>query len=843
MRKQQWMKSAFAHAPIGIGMADLNGRWFFVNEAFSELSGYMEDELLAMSFVDMTEPEDLYREAVVLDQLMARKLERYELEKRLIRKNGQALWVSVDVAMHKERRAESPYLLVYVKNIHERKLNELALKESELRYRNLFEHDPDMIYALWQNGSMLVLNHACEQLTGYEPNELVQLNTLLDSSDLERVGRSFDKASKGFPQSYELEFRHKSGHTIGVSVVHTAVVMDEREPVVYGIAKRRSDSPKQSAALKESEERYRLLAEHSVDMICRIAPDGELLYVSPASRTLLGYEPEELIGQSGYLFVHEDDAGPLRTRWQQLDAPADRGVYSYRLVRKDGQAVWIEVASKIIRHELSGEHLETISVFRDMTLQRHREEKLRLSEEMSALVASHAQDLITYTTPDGFFGYVSPSVDRLLGYKPEELIGQHSFALLHRDDISSVLDSQLLHHADVDMFTLRMQHKNGSYVWMESMVKIIRDEEGRLEKVLGIARDITERKMAVDELKEQEERYRQLVEHSPDAVIISSEGEWLYVNDTAVKLFGGFSKEQVMGHSRTFMPGGDLAGDWKQQAPVAAGQPQEPLEQRFVRLDGRVIDVEVKSLATVYQNKPAVYMIVRDVTERKIAQERLQASERLNVAGQLAAGIAHEIRNPLTSLKGFLKVIQPVSSGKEEHFAIMVGEIDRIELIVSELLMLAKPDQGSAIRHLDLAQALRHVITLLEAQALLSGVQLVMKSTAEPMIVQGDENQLKQVFINMIKNAIEAMPHGGEICIEPRRSGGKVCVLITDQGGGIPAECLPRLGEPFFTTKANGTGLGLMVSFKIVEHHGGKIGISSEMGHGTTFDIQLPASG
>jgi|GEM_PF-164247 len=842
MRKQQLMKSAFAHAPIGIGMADLNGRWFFVNEAFSELTGYMEEELLAMSFVDMTEPEDLYREAVVLDQLMARKLESYELEKRLIRKNGQAVWVSVDVAMHKARRAESPYLLVYVKSIHERKLTELALKDSELRYRSLFEHDPDMIYALWQDGSILALNHACEQLTGYGPGELVNMKVLLDAGDLERVARSFDKASKGFPQTYELEFRHKLGHTFAVSVVHTAVLADDREPVVYGIAKQRSESPKQSAALKESEERYRLLAEHSIDMICRIAPDGELLYVSPASRALLGYEPEELMGRSGYLFVHEDDVIALRERWKQLDIPGDRGVYSYRLVRKDGQAVWIEVASRIIRHELSGEHLETISVFRDMTAQRLHEEKLRLSEEMSALVANHAQDLITYTTPDGYFGYVSPSVERLLGYKPEELIGQHSFTLFHRDDISSVLGSQLLQSSDVDMFTLRMQHRNGGYIWMESIVKVIRDEEGRLEKVLGIARDITERKMAVDELKEQEERYRQLVEHSPDAVIISSEGEWLYVNDTAVKLFGGHSKEQVLGHSQAFMLSGDPAHEWNRLAPVAAGQPQESLEQRFVRLDGQVIDVEVKSLATMYRDKPAVHMIVRDVTERKIAQERLQASERLNVAGQLAAGIAHEIRNPLTSLKGFLKVIQPGTSGKEEHFAIMVGEIDRIELIVSELLLLAKPDQGLAIRHIDLAQALRHVITLLEAQALLSGVNLVMKSTVEPMVVQGDENQLKQVFINMIKNAIEAMPHGGEIRIEPRRSGGKVRVLITDQGGGIPEECLPRLGEPFFTTKANGTGLGLMVSFKIVEHHGGKIGISSKQGYGTTFDIQLPAS-
>jgi signal transduction histidine kinase len=226
-------------------------------------------------------------------------------------------------------------------------------------------------------------------------------------------------------------------------------------------------------------------------------------------------------------------------------------------------------------------------------------------------------------------------------------------------------------------------------------------------------------------------------------------------------------------------------------------------------------------------------------SERK-SLELLQASEKLVIAGQMAAGIAHEIRNPLTSLKGFLKLMQTGSGGKKEYFDIMDSELDRIELILSELLLLAKPQHEMFFQKKELLNLLQQIIVLLEPQAILNNIQLMTRSLPDQLYINASENHMKQVFINIIKNAIEAMPNGGEIIVEVKQTDGQVRVSITDQGFGIPEEHLTKLGEPFFSTKQTGTGLGLAITHQIVENHGGTIKISSKLGEGTIFDVLLP---
>jgi signal transduction histidine kinase len=226
-------------------------------------------------------------------------------------------------------------------------------------------------------------------------------------------------------------------------------------------------------------------------------------------------------------------------------------------------------------------------------------------------------------------------------------------------------------------------------------------------------------------------------------------------------------------------------------------------------------------------------------SERK-SLELLQASEKLAIAGQMAAGIAHEIRNPLTSLKGFLKLMQTGSAGKKEYFDIMDSELNRIELILSELLLLAKPQHEMFFQKKELLNLLHQVIVLLETQAILNNVQLMTRSPSNLFYINASENHMKQVFINIIKNAIEAMPTGGEILIEVNQTDSQVRVSITDQGFGIPEANLSKLGEPFYSTKQTGTGLGLAITQRIVESHGGTIKISSKLGEGTIFDIVLP---
>ncbi|WP_078543458.1 MASE3 domain-containing protein [Litchfieldia alkalitelluris] len=229
-----------------------------------------------------------------------------------------------------------------------------------------------------------------------------------------------------------------------------------------------------------------------------------------------------------------------------------------------------------------------------------------------------------------------------------------------------------------------------------------------------------------------------------------------------------------------------------------------------------------------------------DVTKLKKAEELLQKSEKLAVVGELAAGLAHEIRNPLTALKGFTQLLESTADhSNKPYIDIMLRELDRIEMITNEFMVVAKP-QAVKYQPYKLEQLINEVVSFSSPQALLHKVDLLVDFKATNSNVYCDANQLKQVLINLIKNAFEAMPNGGNLKIELVQRQHDIVIRIMDNGIGIPKEILPKLGEPFYTLKEKGTGLGLMVSYRIIEAHKGSITFDSEVNIGTTVEITLP---
>ncbi|MFN2746050.1 MULTISPECIES: ATP-binding protein [Bacillus] len=237
-----------------------------------------------------------------------------------------------------------------------------------------------------------------------------------------------------------------------------------------------------------------------------------------------------------------------------------------------------------------------------------------------------------------------------------------------------------------------------------------------------------------------------------------------------------------------------------------------------------------------------------DVTERKKAEMELfksnqrlaMQSQKLAMAGQLAAGIAHEVRNPLTSVNGFLQLMKTEYPDRSSYFDIIFSEIKRIDCVLGELLVLAKPHQVQ-FKKIKINSVLRQVATLLETNAVLSRIKIEKTfENGKEWEINGDENQIKQVFINLIKNGIEAMPDGGKITISTEQEDDFVKVSIKDEGGGISQADLAKLGEPFFSTKEEGTGLGLTICLNIIGAHNGEMKIDSKLGEGSTFHILLP---
>ncbi|MCA1053641.1 PAS domain S-box protein [Rossellomorea aquimaris] len=242
---------------------------------------------------------------------------------------------------------------------------------------------------------------------------------------------------------------------------------------------------------------------------------------------------------------------------------------------------------------------------------------------------------------------------------------------------------------------------------------------------------------------------------------------------------------------------------------------------------------------------------ISDITERVHNEEELLEmnetlaieSQKLSVAGQLAAGIAHEVRNPLTSINGFLQLLRDDADEKtKEYLEIVFSEIKRIELVLSELLILAKP-QSVTYKRINIVETLDHVAKLLNTNAILYNIEIQTSFEQEELYIRGDENQLKQVFINLVKNAIEAMPHGGNILIKAELTDfNKVELIFKDEGVGMEKHILDKLGEPFFTTKTKGTGLGFTICLRILRDHSADINVQSEQGEGTTFSIKFDAA-
>lgn len=242
------------------------------------------------------------------------------------------------------------------------------------------------------------------------------------------------------------------------------------------------------------------------------------------------------------------------------------------------------------------------------------------------------------------------------------------------------------------------------------------------------------------------------------------------------------------------------------------------------------------------EEKISRYMCISyDITPLKEQDLLVKKWDKLGMVGQLAAGIAHEIRNPLTTIKGFLQLLgQETNTPYQE---LLLSELERIEFIMNEFLFLAKPQQDLKLEIKNLNKDLTDIVDFMRPEAVLNNIQLDLDCDPSLPLVYCESKQIKQVMMNLIKNAVEAMPTGGNISIQTMaKPDGYAMIRVCDEGMGIPKERVKRLFEPFYTSKEKGTGLGLMVSNQIIENHKGTLVFSSEVGKGTTACILLPGA-
>ena len=598
--------------------------------------------------------------------------------------------------------------------------------------------------------------------------------------------------------------------------------------------------------------KYRSIVENVEDIILSCTPDGTVKYASPNIVTI-GYTTEKIVDHRLQEFVHPDDFKLVTEAIRKTISTGSELSTQYRLRTASDEYRWFEEFGNVVKE--SNDSVLLHGVLRDITERKCAQDALKVSEEKYRLLADNAADVIMLLDMNLRPSYISPSIQRVLGYPAEQAMTGQFEGRLSPASIEIVWkaftgaknqEKRKPGSATGETLELEMIHENGSTVWTEMAVSFVRDTNGAAIGVLGTMREINERKKMEIALKQAAKEWRETFDSISDAISIhTKDNKIVRVNKAFADTFSIEPRQLIGQHCWELMHG--------TRAPVAACPHQETLQtgkpartEFFEPHLGKHLEVTTSPLFDDRGEITGTVHIARDITERKRQDEQLMMTDRLASIGELASGAAHELNNPLTSVIGFSQLLmeRDVPDDIREDVTIIYSQAQRAAEVVKNLLTFAR--KHTPVK--ELSQINRIVEDVLSLRAYEHKVNnIVVKRNLPPDLpeIMADYFQMQQVFINIIINAeyfMKEAHNGGTLIVKTERRNDAVVVSIADDGPGISRESLGQIFNPFFTTKevGKGTGLGLSICHGIVTEHGGKIYAESELGQGATFVIELP---
>ncbi len=590
---------------------------------------------------------------------------------------------------------------------------------------------------------------------------------------------------------------------------------------------------------------HRLLETASL-LIVELDRTGRVLYANRFLLERLGYAEAEVLGRSWFeLVVPDDDRARVEATFQDIvRGNTNVSRFENEVTTRGGGRVSVVWSNTIVR-DLDGAPQGTLSFGADVAEMREAERRARDSarELASQKFALDQHSIVAITDRRGDIIYANDKFCEISGYPREELLGQN-----HRLLNSGHHPRELFHdmwrtiaRGEVWRGELKNRAKDGQHYWVDTTIVPFQDEAGRITQYVAIRTDVTQRKKDQEQLAE----LAAIVSSSEDAIFGLDEG-WRFTswNRAAQRLYG-WSAEEALGRdvSLVLEPG----------APAALPLGAKAVDMVHVTRAGRRLQVSVTCSERLDAAGAPVgkACIVRDVTEVRALERNLRQAARLAALGELAGNVAHEVNNPIGIIGAKARLLL---TGKEElspkvsrELGKIVEQCDRIGRLTRGLLDYCRPAVEQKDR-LDLHDPLGKALSLVLTKATRQGVQVVQALAPGALLVHGSQSELQQVFLNLVLNAIDALPEGGRITITSTRDARlrdgepAAAVSVEDSGVGVPEDVRARIFEPFFTTKfgKGGTGLGLAICYGLVNGHGGEIELESPPGQGARFVVRLP---
>ncbi len=834
-------RSIFESANDIIVLMDREGTIVDINNRVKEIGGFEKEEIIGRKFNQLTNimsKNSIIEASKNFSQTLAgNTTPTYELEMR--KKNGELIYFEVNAVPLKINDKTVGDLSI-LRDITDQKCSILALKESEEKFSKAFSSSPNPVCIFTiKEGVFTEVNESFLRFSGYSKEEVIghtpaELNLWVNEDEMKRMAKSLKKTGK--LDNEEIQSRMKSGEIrTGLFSADTTDIGGTK-CMILGITDI-TEQVKIKDALQESEEKFSkaFQASPSSISISRLN-DGKFIEVNDTFLRNKGYTREEVIGhypKELNLFANKKDDAKLRATLKRQGKVTNRE----KLCRtKSGHIRTGLISAEIIN---IGNEPCMIVINTDITQQKLAEEQLRLLSSVTQQVS----DATIITDPNFNITYMNQAAEEMFGYTLDEVRGKKLsfFSKKKQSEASKAAMNKVLNAGKVFSATITKKHKDGTTMMCDCRLSPLYDEKGKICSFIDVQRDVTKQNEVEMKLQEHKKLIDSILATTPEGVlVIDSNNRILLANKALHKIFhfnGRTLKNKLL---KEIFPTDRFFNLHK---AVKRGENEKhSLEFRYQaqELEKIIYCVIVK------MDGERTLLTFSDVSREREEEEKLYLTDRLASLGEMAAGLAHELNNPLTGILALSQLLtsSDMPADQKEDIECIHSEAKRAADIVKNVLLFARNKTGENGQSSP-NEVMKDVLRLREYEERINNITVVTNLEENLASIPLEKGQLQQVFLNMISNAeaaIKEMNRPGVITVATQRTNNHVNITFSDNGCGIKKQIMPRIFDPFFTTKeiGKGTGLGLSICYSIIVKHGGKISVKSQVNKGTTFTIRMP---